>query len=147
MQFFKPDKKPWNKTKKQLLMYPTETLGYQYVKFLNNNNFEILAKLERHDAYHIITGYSSKVEDEIALQYLCFANGKRSVYGFGVILLGTLILPEYYTYYLQSFKIGKNANPFHHWNFEKLLHYNLNYLQTIVFSKPYLTTITNSKKS
>ena len=145
VRLFKRSKKPWNITKKELLTYPIETFGYQYGQFLDKNNFEILVKLERHDAYHTLTGYQSNVEDEIALQYLCYGNGKRSIYLFGVIILGTFLLPDYYKYYLKSYKVGKNANPFYHWNFKKILHYNLNDLQTIVFSKTYLSNITNPK--
>ncbi len=135
VRLFKKDKKAWQISKKELLAYPTSTLGYHYVQFLQKNNFEILSKLERHDAYHVLTGYNSRVEDEIALQYLCFGNGKRSIYLFCVIILGTFILPDYHKYYRKSYRIGKQANPFYNLDFEKLLPINLHKIQAFIFSK------------
>jgi len=143
VRYFKKNKAPWKISKQKLLKYPTDTLGYKYAQFLEENKFEILPKLERHDAYHVITGYKSKVEDEIALQYLCFGNGKRSIYLFGVILLGTIILPDYYKYYHKSYHKGKQAKPFYHLEFEKLLSKNLKSLQKKIFEKEVISTNTS----
>lgn len=145
VKYFKKHKIAWNITKHELLNYSKDTLGYQYIRFLIKNNFEILPKLERHDAYHVITGYKSEVQDEIALQYLCFGNGKRSIYLFGVILLGTILLPDYVTYYRQSYRIGKQANPFYNLDYEKLLATNLEEIQTVIFSKKSRILINNKR--
>ncbi len=145
VKYFKKDKIAWNITKQELLTYSKDTLGYQYIQFIIKNNFEILPKLERHDAYHIITGYKSKVQDEIALQYLCFGNGKCSIYLFGVIILGTILLPDYFTYYCQSYRIGKQANPFYNLDYEKLLVTNLEEIQTVIFSKKLQILINNKR--
>jgi len=92
---------PWNITKSDLLQYPEASFGKHLGLFLEKNNFELIPKVERHDAYHVITGYSTKVEDEIAQQYLCFGNGKRSIYLFGVIVIGTVLLPDYLGFYIK----------------------------------------------
>jgi len=118
----------WLVTKKDLLTLPDDSFGYHLGTFLDHNNFELIPKVERHDAYHTLTGYGTKVEDEIALQYLSYGNGKRSPYMYGAIILGTLLLPDYLSYYIKSYKTGKQANAFHHLDFSKLLYtpiYNL----------------------
>ena len=131
----------WGITKQDLLQYPKETLGKHLGLFLDKNNFELISKVERHDAYHTLTGYGTKVEDEIALQCLCFGNGKRSLYLYGAVILGVIILPEYYKYYLKSYRIGKTANAFHHYDYKKLLNINIHDFRTSIFSKPLLKTI------
>lgn len=135
---------PWQVTKQDLLRYPEGSIGKHLGLFLNSNNYELIPKVERHDAYHIVTGYGTTVEDEIALQYLCYANGKRSLYLYGVLLLGTCILPEYIAYYYHSYGIGKRANAFHHFNYEKLLNTSLKTFRAVIFSNSYLELI-NSK--
>ncbi len=145
VRFFKTNKKAWNIKLTNLLNQPKETFGFQYAKFITDNGFDILKKLERHDAYHVISGYNSKVQDEIALQYLCYGNGKRSVYLFGVIILGTILLPDYLKYYIKSYHIGKNANPFYDLDYEKLLNTNLKDIQKIIFNSNYLIHNLNIK--
>ena len=140
-KLFKQKKKPWNISTEQLLNFKKNTLGYQLGAFLQSNNFDLLAKLERHDCYHIMTNYGFKAQDEIALQYLCFANGKRSPYTFLVLFFGTIILPDYYKYYKKSYQIGKEANTFHAFDYQKLLQSDLETIQSFIFSKNYLKTI------
>ena len=143
VRLFKQHKKAWNINVLELAMLPKKTLGYQYYQFLTTNNFSLMPKLERHDTYHLITGYKTQEQDEIALQYLCFGNGKRSIYLFCVLILGTLILPDYMSYYKRSYKIGKNANPFYKLDFESLLKTDLQDIQEVIFTKDYLTSKLN----
>ncbi len=132
---------PWGINKRQLLAYPKDSFGKHLGLFLDKNNFELISKVERHDAYHTLTGYGIKVEDEIALQYLCFGNGKRSPYLYGAIILGTIILPDYYKYYYQSYCIGKKANSFHHFDYKELLTISIHDLRQVVFSKSQINTL------
>jgi len=129
----------WNITKADLLTLPKPTFGRHLGEFLDKNNFELIPKVERHDCYHVLCGYSTKVEDEIALQCLCFGNGKRSPYLYGAIILGVTILPDYYRYYYKSFITGKQANPFHHFDYKKLINISFNDLRMAIFSKNALT--------
>ena len=131
----------WNITKYDLLKLPQPTFGRHLGEFLDKNNFELIPKVERHDCYHVLCGYSTKVEDEIALQCLCYGNGKRSPYLYGAILLGVAILPDYYNYYYKSYKIGRRANPFHHFDYKKLLHVSMQDFRSAIFSKSELLTI------
>lgn len=125
----------WGISREELLTYPKDSIGKHLGLFLDKNNFELIAKVERHDAYHTITGYGTNVEDEIALQCLCFGNGKRSMYLYGAIILGIIILPDYLSYYYQSYRIGKRANTFHHYDYKKLLKVNIHQFREVIFSK------------
>lgn len=135
--------KPWGISKSELLLYPNDSFGKHLGLFLDKNGFELIAKVERHDAYHTLTGCGIHVEDEIALQCLCFGNGKRSPYLYGAMILGIAILPDYYKYYYKSYRIGKNANPFHHYDYKKLLKVSLSDFREAIFSKKQLKNITS----
>lgn len=125
----------WGISRKELLTYPTYTFGRYLGEFLDQYGVELIAKVERHDAYHTLTDYGTKVEDEIALQCLCFGNDKRSLYLYGAMILGIIILPDYYNYYYQSYKTGKLAIPFHQFDYKKLLHVDMNDFRDTIFSK------------
>ncbi|WP_299890710.1 Coq4 family protein [uncultured Lacinutrix sp.] len=139
-QLFK-DHKPWRITKKELLGYTKDSFGYHLGLFLDKNNFELIPKVERHDCFHVLTNYSTKVEDEIALQYLSLGNGKNSPYLFGAIILGTIILPDYLTYYIKSYKIGKQVNVFHNLDFRPLLKVNIEQFREAIFTKKQIQTL------
>ena len=141
---FKKNKQPWQLSRDELLTYDESSFGRHLGLFLLENNFQLIPKVERHDAYHVLTGYGTKVEDEIALQYLCFGNGKRSPYLFGVIVIGTLLLPDYIPYYRRSFRRGKHAHAFHNWDFQKLLKTPIAELRQAVFPKAYIAQLRKS---
>lgn len=125
---------PWGIYREELLTYPDESFGKHLGLFLDKNNFELISKVERHDAYHTLTGYGTKVEDEIALQCLCFGNGKRSLYLYGAVILGIIILPDYLKFYYNSYCIGRNANAFHHYDYKKLLNVSIHKFRESIFS-------------
>ena len=135
------NKKPWSISSDELLTYSKDSFGYYLGLLLKTNGFELLPKVERHDCYHLLTNYGIKVEDEIALQYVCFGNGKRSIYLIGVLLIGTIILPEYYKYYIKSYQLGKNCNQFHHFKYENLLHFSLQEIKESIFTKKQIQQI------
>ena len=131
-------KEPWGISTAELLEFPNDSFGKKLGTFLNKNGFELIGKVERHDAYHVLSGFGTNVEDEIALQYLCYGNGKRTPYLTGVLLLGTTLLPEYASYYYNSYLIGKQINTFHHFDFKKLLHTDFEGFRKVIFSKKQL---------
>lgn len=113
---------PWGISRAELLAYPQNSLGNRLGVFLKENNFHPIPKLENHDLFHVLTGYGTEVEDEIALQYFFLGNGKRSAYLIGVIILGILLFPETYRYFIKAYNKGANANKFYHWKFKIHLH-------------------------
>tara|TARA_B100000809_G_scaffold222378_1_gene231300 strand:- start:2480 stop:2914 length:435 start_codon:yes stop_codon:yes gene_type:complete len=116
----------WNLNNTDLLSFPTNTLGYELGLFLTTNGYHLIPKLEKHDAYHVITEYGTSVKDEIALQFFFLGNKKRSPYLFGVITIGTLLTPEKITDYYRAYIHGKESTPFHKWNIRQLLNELLN---------------------
>lgn len=134
-------KKPWRIKESELYELDSDSFGYHLGLFLKKNSFHLIPKVERHDAYHVMTNYGTEVQDEIALQYLCFGNGKRSPYLFGVIILGTLILPDYLNYYIDPYKTGKDSHPFHNLNYENLLERPLHQLRSVIFNHQQLSKI------
>ncbi len=134
-RFFKRKHIPWGISTEMLLAYPTNSFGYHLGDFLNQNGFELISKVERHDAYHVLTQFGTEVEDEIALQFLCMGNGKKSMYMYGAIILGALILPEFYKYYQLSYHIGKEANTFHQFEYKHLLKLDYDFFRSAIFSK------------
>jgi len=128
-------KQPWGITSDDLLGMPVNSYGYRLGRFLAANGFELIPKVERHDAYHVLTGFGTSQEDEIALQYLCFGNGKRTPYLFAVLLLGTLILPDYFGYYRKAYTLGKKSHSFHHFDFKMVLPLDYELFRSTIFSE------------
>lgn len=128
-------KEPWNITAAMLIAMPPESFGYHLGYFLKSHGFELIPKVERHDAYHLLTGFSTCVQDEIALQYLCFGNGKRTPYLLAVLCMGSLLLPEYFAYYRKAYTIGKASNSFHHFDFKTVLSVNFETFRSTIFSE------------
>lgn len=128
-------KQPWGITSDDLLRMPLNSYGYRLGVFLRTHGFELIPKVERHDAYHVLTGFGTSQEDEIALQYLCFGNGKRTPYLFAVLLLGTLILPDYFRYYRKAYSFGKKSNSFHHFDFKTVLPLDYQLFRSTIFSE------------
>ena len=104
-----------------LLQYSKESLGYQMGYFLLSNNFDLQEKLESHDVFHVLTGTGITVPEEISMQFYLLGNGKRSIYLFSVIFLGTLLFPDYLTLFKSKYRLGKAALPFYQLDFSKLL--------------------------
>lgn len=108
---FKRKKEPWNLSSSDLLTYPPQSLGYKVGEFLQTNRFELMDKLESHDVYHVITGMSTSVKDEVGMQFLLLGNGKRSIYLFSTISICLFLLPEYFQYFRSCYKKGRQYGP------------------------------------
>lgn len=137
-QLFKRHKKAWDIRKQELILYPAGTLGRALGEFYYEKGFDIMPKLENHDVFHLITETGTEIQDEIAMQYLLFGNGKLSLYMFSMIMIGTLIYPEFIRYYLSHFFLGKEFSRFHNKDFSQLLDSSLLYLKASVQSGNYL---------
>ena len=127
-KYFKKNK-PWDIDKTQLLNYPEGSLGLGLGNFIHRNHFDIQEKLEDHDIIHVLTNTGISVAEEIGMQYYLFGNGKRSLYLFMVILSGTLFYPQQINYFVQQYKRGKYALPFHYLDFSKMLFTSIQSIQ------------------
>lgn len=119
-KYFKKNK-PWEINKTVLLDYPKESLGFGLGNFLRTNHFDIQEKLEDHDVIHVLTNTGISVFEEIGMQYYLFGNGKRSLYLYMVIVSGTIFYPKRISYFMQQYREGKQALPFHYLDFSKML--------------------------
>ncbi|KQK24327.1 hypothetical protein AR438_17000 [Chryseobacterium aquaticum] len=134
-KYFKKKKRKWQFNEKQLLSFQEDSLGRTLGEFYHNHGFRMIPKMENHDVYHLITDFGTNIQDEIAMQYLLFGNGKRSAYLLGVLALGTIVFPEYFKIYLKAFHKGRNMKAFHHWDFEELLWQNFENLKDFIKQK------------
>lgn len=119
-KYFKKNE-PWDINQASLLHYPEGSLGFGLGNFLYRNHFEIQEKLEDHDIIHVLTNTGISVYEEIGMQYYLLGNGKKSLYLFLVIASGTIFYPKRMHYFIQQYKRGKQALPFHYLDFSKML--------------------------
>lgn len=131
-KFFKRHKRKWEFTEEQLLLFQEDSLGRTLGEFYKKHGFRMIPQMENHDVYHLITGCSTKMVDEIKMQYLLFGNGKRSAYLLGVLLLGTAVYPEKISDYLKAYRKGRKMSAFHNWDFEKILSVEMRVIYQIV---------------
>jgi ubiquinone biosynthesis protein Coq4 len=128
-QFFFKKNKKWTISTKEMLLLPQESLGFHYACFLIHNNFTIQKNLEEHDAYHVLTKIGTTVLDEIYLQFYLIGNGKKSLFVFIVISTGILFYPNKSKRFRLYYQKGKQAHPFYHLNFQKILNQPISKIQ------------------
>lgn len=119
-KYFKKNR-PWEIDQTALLHYPEGSLGFGLGNFLSKNHFDMQPKLEDHDIIHVLTNTGISVREEIGMQYYLLGNGKKSLYLFLVIASGTPFYLKEINYFMQQYKRGKKALPFHYLDFSKML--------------------------
>ncbi|MBQ4822208.1 Coq4 family protein [Aquimarina sp. MMG016] len=127
---------PWDISLKTLLQYPKESLGFHLGCFLLKHDFSPQPKLENHDVFHVLTDIGISVPEEVAMQYYLLGNGKRSLYLLSVIFLGTLLYPDKLKLFRKAYRTGKAAYTFHQLDYQKLLHKDIQILQTTFLISP-----------
>ncbi|QXP53979.1 ubiquinone biosynthesis protein COQ4 [Cellulophaga sp. HaHa_2_1] len=128
-KYFKKNK-PWTVTVKDLVALPPNSLGAELHHFLTKNNFELQSKLESHDIYHVLTNIGTTVPEEISMQYFLWGNGKRSLYLFSVLTIGTIFYCSHFKRFHQEYKRGKSASKFYQIDFQKLVHLPIRNIRT-----------------
>lgn len=134
-KYFKKKKRQWQFNEKQLLEFDKDSLGRKLGEFYKKHGFTMIPKMENHDVHHLITDCGINFEDEIAMQFLLLGNGKLNAHLLAAIVLGSIILPEYYKIYSKSYHKGKSMRPFHHINFEELLWQNFENVKNFIRQK------------
>jgi hypothetical protein len=127
-RFFKKNI-PWSVSKKQLLSYSQESLGFSLGCFLLKHDFEMQEKFEDHDVMHVLTNTGVSTVQEIGMQFYLYGNGKQSAYLLMVMVTGLLFYPFQINYFLEQYRRGKKAFKFHHLDFSKMLHLSITTLQ------------------
>ncbi|MFI8605637.1 Coq4 family protein [Cellulophaga baltica] len=128
-KYFK-ENKPWTVTVKELATLPPSSLGAELHHFLTKHSFELQPKLESHDIYHVLTNIGTTVPEEISMQYFLWGNGKRSLYLFSVLTIGTLFYCSHYKRFLHEYKRGKSSSKFYQIDFQKLVHLPIHNIRT-----------------
>lgn len=139
-EVFKFHKQAWNISKEDFAKFSPGTLGFALGQFYETKGFDVMPKLENHDVFHVITQTDTEIADEIAMQYLLLGNGKVSLYLIGMVLVGGLIFPEYFPYYIRSFRKGQRFIKFHDVEFKQLLNYAVADLRTHFAQQPIFVT-------
>ncbi len=121
---------PWDISVSQLLRYPKNSLGFHLGSFLLQHDFSPQPKLENHDVFHVLTKTGITVPEEIFMQYYLLGNGKKSVYLYTVIFIGTLLYPDKLKMFRVAFRKGCDAYTFYSLDFKKLLNQPLNTIRT-----------------
>ncbi|WP_435623146.1 Coq4 family protein [Flagellimonas sp.] len=129
-QKFLKKNRAWNIPIKKLLQYPNNSLGFHLAAFLLKHSFEVQPKLENHDVFHVLTSTGISVPEEISMQYFLLGNGKKSLYLFSVIGLGTCLYPDYSQFFKQAYQKGRTAHKFYHLDFSKMLEQPLQRIQS-----------------
>jgi hypothetical protein len=123
---------PWGLTTKDLVEYPEGTLASEIGHFLQHEGLEPVPRVERHDAFHVLTGYATDTVQEVAMQVFLVGNGKHSLFtlsGAG----SAFLLPEKWGVFLAAFKRGQQARCISNWNYKKLLNENVEELRRYIF--------------
>lgn len=135
-KWFKRNTSSWQMTINDLKSFKTRSLGYQMFNFLTQEGFSLMEKHESHDVFHVLTGYGTSKEEEIAMQCFLFGNGKKTLYMTLSILTGIVILPEFTSIFYKAYLRGKQAFPMYKLNYKLLLNYPLQQLKWTFNIKP-----------
>ncbi|MGB5943652.1 MAG: hypothetical protein WBG71_12285 [Leeuwenhoekiella sp.] len=112
---------PWGISRKELLKLQPESLGFHLGCFLLKHNLHPQPRCEDHDVFHVITGYSTDTDQEIAMQFFLFGNGKRSPFLNLARLCGYLLYPDRYSYFKEALKKGAAHMPLHVFDYKQHL--------------------------
>ena len=132
---FKKNKKAWNTSVEKIANYPINTLGNDLSVFLKSNGFNLEPKLETHDIYNVLTNYPTTALGEILLSTFNIGTGKKSIYTFGVALIGSIIMLEKLPKIISAFQKGQKSTNYTKWNFEYLLNEDTESLKALLFKK------------
>lgn len=134
--FLRRKRKPWSVDINDLKKMPKGSLGNDMYLFVTKNNFTTIPRAEFHDLYHVLMGFDTTMEQELAIEFAVFGNGKTSVPYWATILYSLALYPEKWEYFRKAYLFGKNAKKFHHLNFEKLLTRNTMEMRQNIFYSP-----------
>ena len=115
-------KKPhWPLSQSEMRQLPSETLGNEVAKFLDDQNLTLLPKYEVHDTLHVLLGYGTSPKEELKLQGFMIGNKSVTFGGKVLLALSLIIKPEYLTAIREEMKRGKEAESIKKINFSEAL--------------------------
>lgn len=99
----------------ELKSFPTGTLGYDLIHFLERKKLKLLPHYARHDIKHILLQYDTTDEGEVCLQCFMLGNGHISFPVAATVLYGFVTMPEYWKKFRTAYKKGKKSIPIKNW--------------------------------
>jgi len=92
----------------QMRNLPSNTIGNDLAKMLDENSLKLIPKFESHDLKHLILGYSMTAQEEIKMQAYLLGNGSRK-FSCVLFLLSGILFPSMWKQYYQEYTKGKSA--------------------------------------
>lgn len=126
-------RQPWGLLREDLLHYAEGSLGHELGLFLQQERLQPIDRVERHDAFHILLGFSTSIPDEAAMQFFLTGNGKISPFTLATALFCCVVLPEQWSRFRSEFRRGRQARPLARWDFKELLDIDFKELQQFIF--------------
>jgi len=117
---FKGKRIPWGENRESLRRFDKGKIGREVSEFLYEHNIDINPKMEKHDVFHVITGYGTEMHEEAAMQFFIIANGKKSKLARISATIGFCLFPEYWKLYRSAYRRGKQTKHFSSWDFKEL---------------------------
>lgn len=130
---FNKKRRAWNLKPDDFLKFRPGSLGYTLGTFYRREQFDPVAKAERHDVFHVLLGYSTDVVDEAAMQFFLWGNGKPSLFTVGTCFISALLFPNRIPYFLHHYRKGARSAPIGRWDFRELLSEDLDVLKNRIF--------------
>jgi ubiquinone biosynthesis protein Coq4 len=129
-------RKVWGLRRQDLLQYAEGTLGKELGLFLERESLEPIARIERHDAFHILLGFTTSLEDEAAMQFFLIGNGKISPFTLATTIFTAVAMPDKWGYFYKEFKRGSEAKCIAKWDFSILLDEPFLDVKALIFKQP-----------
>ena len=126
----------WGMKREDMLQYPADTLGHELGLFLAREHLQPVDRVERHDAFHILLGFSTSLEDEAAMQFFLVGNGKISPFTLATAAFTALVMPDKWGRFSREFRRGRTALSIANWDFLHLLNEPFAEVKAVIFRQP-----------
>lgn len=126
----------WGMKREDMLQYPADTLGHELGQFLTREHLQPVDRVERHDAFHILLGFSTSLEDEAAMQFFLVGNGKISPFTLATAAFTALVMPDKWGRFVREFRRGRAALSIANWDFLHLLNEPFAEVKAVIFRQP-----------
>lgn len=126
----------WDLRMEDLVLFREGSLGRELGKFLKKEELQPVPKVERHDAFHILLGFSTHINDEAAMQFFLIGNGKISPFTLGTAAFAGLVMPDQWKNFKEQYKRGKKTRCIANWDFKQLLDEDFAEVKRAIFLQP-----------
>ncbi|MGB1216356.1 MAG: hypothetical protein ACPG5P_00685 [Saprospiraceae bacterium] len=137
MKIMKQKQIAWDYSIQDLRKFPSGSLGWELAEFLEGQNLKLIPKAERHDVFHILTGYKTEPEEETMMQFWLLGNRKWTPYTIGTCAIGCILIPEHWSEFVIAFKKGWIAPSIYDLDYENMLWMPVNNIKAHIQALPF----------